>query len=143
MNLKNYLPILMLLTLSSTLCWANRKDLNVGDKAPFAGVLLTREALAKIITDYEVSIKTLRASLEKQEKESKAESTAAKAMSDANLKSMSLERDACQREMANTITIYKNSLKKCDVPWYKTGTTGFIFGQIVMGGICVGAQQLR
>ena len=56
--------------LSSTSSWANdidKKRLDKGQKAPFAGVLLTNGALAKIISDFELKIADLELKLKKAE----------------------------------------------------------------------------
>lgn len=122
-----------------------RKRLKKGDRAPFAGNLLTDAALAKLITDYESRIKRLKLELEKTKRETAARATTAAAVCKAKLDGADAKlaafKGGCDRERA----VYERALKKCSTsaPWYKQPYLHFLVGSVVGGGLCAAATRVR
>jgi hypothetical protein len=122
-----------------------KKRLKAKEKAPFAGILLSDAALAKIVTDYEAKIKIAKAETEKVKRDAEAKARAEKVVCDANIESEKVKTEAVRGEMKTRTSIYEKTLKKCDTetPWYKSPWMGFVVGQVVAGGICIGAQRVK
>jgi hypothetical protein len=119
--------------------------LKKGKQAPFDGTLLSSAALAKIITGYEAQIKTLQAKLEKQEREAKARGASAAAICKAKLDGADAKLRAAQKGCDSERKIWDRALTDATapVPWYKTPYVHFILGNLVAGGLCVGANRLE
>ncbi len=117
--------------------------LKKGDKAPFAGVLLTDGLLAKIKTDHEKAIKLLKLEIEKLKRESKAEKDTHETVCKAKVQAERSKTDACTRDRERQRSIYEKLLasKKCPNPiWHYIS---FVGGAVVAGGICIGADRVK
>lgn len=136
--------ILLLLTASSTSYSApepQRARLAKGARAPFAGVLLTDQALAKVITKLEGTVKALSLRLEKQKREAQAKAAAAKKVCDAQLEGVRAKDKAAADGFKVERKLYTSALDKAQAPspWYKSPYLHFILGSVVSGGVCAAA----
>lgn len=121
-------------------------SLKAGDKAPFAGKLLTNEALAKIVTDYENTIAKLKAAIEKEQRERAAEKLAAERVCEARLSGEKGKLAAQQAERERERAIYENAIKSCkaeSAPWFKSPYLHFVFGAAIGGGVCAAATRIK
>jgi len=113
--------------------------LKKNDKAPFAGILLTRSAMVQIITRYEKTITKLRVDL--------------KGLQDR----FSLMRDSCQKrkqlwavyQKKQKILLTKQReeqkriiAKALKPPFFKTPAFNFTAGCLLCTGACVGAVAI-
>lgn len=123
----------------------NRTRLAKGKPAPFAGVLLSDGALAKIISDNERKLKLLNLDLEKLKRQADSEAKTSKAVCDAKLEAASAKHGACLRDLDRRDKLLDKALQKCpqDLPWYKAPQLHFILGNIVAGGICAAATRIQ
>lgn len=154
MTTRNLLVTVLLLTLSSTAYSQTTPTrsggsdqshrhhrLAKGKAAPFSGVLLTDQALAKIISDYEGKIAALKLELEKERKDRQAEKQAADTICQAKVDGEKAKAKAaesgCQRERH----VYEQALKRAnETPWYQNNYLNFLLGSVVAGGICTGVS---
>jgi hypothetical protein len=117
--------------------------LNKGDKAPFAGKLLTPEALAKIITDYEKKVKLQALEIEKLKRESAVTAKTEDAICKAKLEGEAAKLKACEAASSRNDQIWTKALDKCNkpTPWYKSQFLGFTVGSLFASGICIGVDR--
>ena len=146
--MKNFATIILCWILSSTSSYAKEIDkarLERDQKAPFEGILLTDGAMAKIITDYEAKIKDLQLELEKSKRELAAQATFSEEVSKVKQEACEARKKAVEDDRERQRQLYENALTKCnaDQLWYKTSSFGFVMGQIVMGGACIGLGQFK
>jgi hypothetical protein len=118
--------------------------LKKGDKAPFAGKLLTSEALAKIITTYEKKVKLQALEIEKLKRESTATVKTDKAICNAKLEGEAAKLKVCEVASTRKDQIWTNALDKCNkpVPWYRSQFIGFTVGSLFASGICIGVDRV-
>lgn len=117
----------------------SRANLKQGDRAPFEGILLTRRALAKIITKSDAEIKKLKLDLEKARVDFAARINAEQRICQAKLvaeqSKLSSAKMACRASMA----ILEGAIKKVNgqPPWYTAPSLNQVMGCAVCGGLCV------
>jgi len=117
-----------------------RARLAKGDKAPFAGVLLTDQALAKVIAGLEGQVAALKLQLERQKREQAAQLEAAKKTCDAQLVGERAKAAAAADGFKTERKLYTSALDKAQASkWYKSPYLHFILGSVVSGGICAAA----
>lgn len=111
-----------------------------GAKAPFAGVLLTDKALAKIITDHEKRVGALELQLEKEKRDRRDEAAAAAAICTAKVNGEAAKGKAASTGWISERRLYEGALAKANQsPWYKSPYLNFLLGTVVSGGVCAGA----
>lgn len=117
--------------------------LKKGDKAPFAGKLLTPEALAKIITGYEKKLKLQALEIEKLKRESTVTAKTEDAICKAKLEGEAAKLKACEDASSSKDLIWTKALDKCNKPspWYKSQFLGFTVGSLFASGICIGVDR--
>lgn len=157
MSSRTWSKIPRLLTLSLIVCWTSpllsqsrpvpiqRAKVKKGDRAPFAGHLLTPAALAKIITDYEKQIADLKLELAREQRERKVESDSAKVTCKAQVEGKQAQLEAFKGGADRERAIWKQALedRSRPDPWYRSPYLHFIIGSVVAGGICVGAGYAK
>lgn len=113
--------------------------LQKNDKAPFAGVLLTRSAMVKIITRYEKTIAKLKIDLKgSQERAALLRSSCQKQkQSWADYKKKQKALLAKQQEEQKRIVA-----KTLNPPFYKNPTFNFTAGCLLCTGACVGVAAV-
>lgn len=115
----------------------DRARLAKGDKAPFAGVLITDSALAKIIAGYEAKVGELRLQLEKEKRDRRDEAAAAKAICDATVAGEAAKGKAANAGFIAERKLYESALTKAnESAWYKSPYLNFLLGAVVSGGVC-------
>jgi len=146
MRSKHLLLIPMLLIASSTsysdpTSQPTRARLAKGDKAPFAGVLLTDAALAKLITDLEQRAAEARLQLEKVKREQQATIEAERALCAIKLDGAAMKLTVTAKGFESERQIFTGALKKCDsdAPWYRSPYLHNVIGCAACGGICAAA----
>jgi len=119
-----------------------------GDRAPFAGVLLTDAALAKIITDLKARAKLAEARAEKAEREAKAKLASAKKTCEIEIAGERKKTAIAEAGCARQTKILGDGLKACEQrksSVFRSPYFNFIAGNVVAGGICAlatfGARQ--
>jgi hypothetical protein len=118
----------------------------VGEKAPFAGVLLTPEALAKTIAELEARAATLSLELKAAKRDAAAREAAARAAADVALDLERKRRAALEADLLRRSELYERSLERLSAsePWYRSGYLTMGLGLLLGGGICAGtAAALR
>lgn len=118
-----------------------KQRLSKGVKAPFAGVLLSDAALAKIKTEHDRAIKLLKLELERAKREKAVEDRTNDAICKAKLQAEQSKTDACTRDRERQRQIFSKALgaKKCPSSiWHYLS---FVGGAVVAGGICIGADR--
>lgn len=106
-------------------------------KAPFAGLLLTDAAMAKIISDHEKKLKDQKLEIIKLKTQHDVELKACNKLCEVKIKSDRLKYIACKDDMIRQEKIITASLNQ-KVPWYKSSTFSIILGSIIAGGGCAG-----
>lgn len=120
-----------------------RQRLKPGDKAQFAGVLLSDAALAKLISDSKARLASAQATTEKCERERKVEKAAADAVCVAKVEAERTKLLACDQARSQQAKIYDQQLKQCSsTPWFKSPLLNFVLGSVVSGGVCATAAIL-
>lgn len=118
-----------------------RQRLAKGQQAPFAGNLLSDAALAKLITDAETKLKRSELLRERSERERRLGAATAEAVCNARLVEWKAKEEACREHTAKTNSVLRDAVKRCETPWYRSPVFSFIAGQVIAGGICVGASK--
>jgi len=113
-------------------------DIQAGQTAPFSGKILTRRALARIITKYEQKIKGLEARVSHSSK-----SCAARLSSQAESHKIKLsaaqKKAEAQRKICTTQTVlYRDAVKRRSA-WYRSPSFMYSMGVLSGGLVCVGA----
>jgi hypothetical protein len=113
-----------------------------GDRVPFNGVLLTPDAMATIISNYEKQIRMLMLELEKIEDVSMAEMDSNQAICRVQILEFKTKLKTCVDESNNQRKLFYDELKQYkkihrSPPWYTNPYLSFIVGGVVVGGICV------
>lgn len=125
---------------TATLTPVERARLTKGQTAPFAGVLLSDAALAKIISDYEAKLAAERLLREKAEREAKAtltgEQASCKIKLDGEALKLSIAEAGCARERA---ICDKALTKQSSSAWFQSPYLHNFLGCVACGGICAGA----
>jgi hypothetical protein len=114
-----------------------RVSLEQEAKAPFRGILLSRAAIAKIISDYEAKISQLSLKLEREKKFRVIDKKYAE-------KKLELRKKACDARitiltngMKGLSSTYDSELQRYrNPPWYKSSQFHFTMGVVVGGGVC-------
>ena len=114
-------------------------SLAAGEKAPFAGILITTTALAKVVTDLERKVKVLEIKLEAAKQVEAAKLSAGTAGCIAKVETERAKLAACDGDRLRAKTIYEQALTKCNPPPQSYHYLSFIGGALLGGGICAGA----
>lgn len=118
-----------------------KANLTKGDKAPFTGVLLSRPALAKIITNLKKQNETLRLQLAKEQRDRKIEVASADTQCSIKVqlatKKLTIQAQSCTAQKG----IYKQALTKAvePPPFFKSPVFALFGGILLGGGICAGS----
>lgn len=104
-----------------------------GNRVPFCGTLLTDQALAKIITDYERKIKILELDLKKFEKDFQAQLKAKDTECNIKLSGQKAKYEGCIKLHSHC---EKTLLNGCSTPWYKTPYFNLLAGSVLVGSVC-------
>jgi len=112
-----------------------------GEPAPFAGILLTPAALAKLITELEARAARLSVELEAVRREAAARTSAAARAADAALTAERGRRAAVEGDLLRRSALYEKALDRLSAsdPWNKSGYLTMGLGLLIGGGICAGA----
>lgn len=115
-------------------------NLTKDSKAPFDGVLLTRQALSKIISDYEYKLKKQKILFDKKLSDFKILSQHQKSKLETKLKLkiqfLEIKSKACFEQNKSYRKVLTTPLKQ---PWHKTPQTS-LFGGLLLGyGLCLGS----
>lgn len=115
-----------------------KANLEKGQVAPFRGVILTRPALAKIITKYEAQIANLKLEVEKAKREQAILVNAEKVLGAERLKACELRGVIAATGNKTVLNFYKTEFEKSrgGPPWYNSPQLHFVFGVLVSGGFC-------
>lgn len=115
-----------------------RVKLAKGQAAPFTGILVTSEALAKVITTLEGEAAKLRVELAAERKAAQVRQEAAVAKLQAELELERAKRLALEGDLARRVRFYEGVLtdRNLDPPWYKSRYLAFVTGAVVSAGVC-------
>ena len=115
-----------------------------GQPAPFAGVLLTTAALAKVVTELEARAERARVDLEAERATAKVRERAAEAVAEARLEAERAKRAAVEADLARQKSTYEGALSKANASasWYQSPYLHFLLGNVVAGGLCAAANRL-
>ena len=116
-----------------------KTNLNKGARAPFSGILLSRPALAKIISEYDGKLKQKDLLLETQRKSFEARLA-------SNATQCTIRLSTCVNQAKNAaeshrqiLGVYTGALDKLrSPPWYTAPSLNQALGCMVCGGLCVG-----
>lgn len=151
--------LLTLCSLASTPCWAadpapasgstpqvedlRRAALERGRPAPFGGVLLTTQALARLLTDADRREGGLRLELATAKAEADARLRAARATGEAELTAARAETRALERDLERQRRLYEDALARAarPTPWFRHPALSFAGGVLLSGGLCVAAWK--
>lgn len=137
------LGILTLLIASSTsysqTTEPQRARLAKNARAPFAGVLLTDQALAKVISKLEGKISALKLKLEKQKRQARAKLDSSKKICTAQLEGAAAKSKAAVDGFKVERRLYTSAIEKAGA-WHKSPYLHFILGNLVSGGVCAAAM---
>jgi hypothetical protein len=111
-----------------------------GEKAPFAGILLTPAALARTLAELDARAARLALELEAAKREAAARAAATVKTADAALTAEREKRTALEGDLLRRSALYERSLERLSVsePWYKSGYLTMGLGLLLGGGICAG-----
>jgi len=111
-----------------------------GEKAPFAGILLTPAALAKALAELDARAAKLTLELEAAKREAAARAAAAQRAADAALRAEREKRAALEGDLLRRSALYERSLERLSSsePWYRSGYLTMGLGLLLGGGICAG-----
>jgi hypothetical protein len=108
-------------------------------------VLLNVAALARIKSEAERAVSAERLKSEQCQRERQMEMTLAKTVCDVKVAEQRMKTESCKGDLARRIQIYEKAVKQCSTspPWYKHPIFGFVVGQVVGGGLCIGASRIN
>lgn len=111
-----------------------------GEKAPFAGILLTPAALARALAELDARVARLTLDLEAARKEAAARETAARKSAESTLRAERDKRAALEADLLRRSALYERSLDRLSAsePWYRSGYLTMGLGLLLGGGICAG-----
>lgn len=115
----------------------NKIRIEKDKKTPFAGILLTDAAMAKIITDYEKKLKLQKLEVKKLKTQSGVKLKSCNKICEIRMKSERSKNIACKEDMLRQEKIITSYLSKKE-PWYKSGIFSIVTGGIIAGGACAG-----
>lgn len=115
-----------------------KTNLTTGQKAPFSGVLLTRAALAKIISGYEERLKIAQVKLQKEKQARAAEVKHLKRTHRIQITSLKTQIKVISTGNNTVLKLYSKELDKCrqGPPWYTSPHFNFVLGTVFGGGVC-------
>lgn len=121
-----------------------RYRLKKGEKAPIAGVILSNEALARLISEYDKKIALLQLQLEKQKRKLDSELKTNEAICKTMLDGEIAKQDSCKRDLARQAELLDKSTKRLTKKrsWYKSPYIHFLLGGVITGGVCLGASRV-
>jgi len=146
--LASLLTIPTLCSSVSTRSWADpsagaeterRVKLERGKPAPFDGVLLSTDTLAKLVAEVERVERRAAVELKAARERAKAELEAERRRGKAELREERAKRAAAEEALARERRIYERALASPAIPWYKTPYVSLVAGLIAGAGACVGA----
>jgi hypothetical protein len=119
-----------------------RIRLDAGQKAPFAGVLLSNAAEAKLITDRKAEVNRLKLRIQLLEDRQKElvdnERTLCTVKLETASKKLKLIEDTCKTKEKILHGAVDRTAKSCDRSWYESPYFNFAMGAIVFGGVSAG-----
>ena len=132
-----------------TLCWTStsiagnavRVRLKAGERAPFAGNLISDDGLAKLITEQQREVKLLELEIEKLRRDNDSERRTADAICTAKLEGEATKLTTYELSWKTQRGIYEVALGKAATspPWWKSHYVSFAAGALLSGGLCVAA----
>ncbi len=142
--------ILMLSTVSST-SYSENKPLDLravtlkeGKPAPFAGKLLTADALAKIITDFEREIKLLKADLKRVTQERTVLVRREKLLCEIAVDGEKQKQSICLSGCDQKVKLLSDAVNRCENDkrgFFQSPYVNFVIGNVVAGGLCAAASS--
>lgn len=122
-------------------------ELKQGDKAPFAGRLLTHDAVAKLIADYKAKIAELEAQLNNHKKlyemKLKAEVEASNIKEKASLEKVASVNRSCSLEKDLLNKAVDRTAQQCSRKWYESPWLPFVGGVLLCGGGVAAGAALK
>lgn len=132
------------------LCWGKSTaysqshaaaELKSGERAPFDGVLLKKEDLATIITDFEKKLASVNAELEILKKQNQMTAEFEKEKCAIQVRAEKSETTVCESARIKEAGIYENALKKTEPSsFWKSQTFAGILGLGAGAAICAAAR---
>jgi len=118
-----------------------KHNISKGQLAPFDGVLLSRPALAKIISGYENKLRVAKATHEHKLRLCQLAKDSAKRVCAIRLASCIERKKSSQASDKEIIKIYRQKLQQATQPppWYVSPYLHLFLGCAACGGICVGS----
>lgn len=140
----------MLSTASSTSYSAEKLDLRTatlatGEKAPFAGRLLTADALSKIITDLEARVATAEAARDKAMREREILVRREKLICEIKVDGEQQKRSLCITGCDKKMELVEAALDRCHSDkrgFFQSPYFNFVMGNVVAGGLCAAASAM-
>lgn len=115
----------------------HRAEVKKGDKAPFDGVLLTKEALAYLLSQTEQIYKQGKLAFEACKQECSSKLTSIVDRCEIRLNSAELVNKACETARSQDKKIYETALKKSEsLPWWKSPVISAVLGAAAAGTVC-------
>jgi len=139
--------ILISLSMISINSWSepeknnDRVEIKKGEKAPFDGILISKDALALILVQNNKDIKSLKIQIEDLEQKSKFEKELCEARCEIKLDSEQRKTGNCEVARAKENQICEKALDRANkTPWYKSPTLMTFLGLGIGAGICTAAR---
>lgn len=134
----------MLSTLSLIVCSVSlandirQQPIAKGQRAPFEGVVITRDAMAKLITDFKAEIKAKDALIDKLQKDTDAKLASAEQRCELNKtylrEKLARTSKQCDLEKSILMTAVDRNAKAAERKWYESPWIPFIGGMAVCAG---------
>ncbi len=142
--------ILLLSTISSTSYSENRAldlrtvTLKEGKPAPFAGKLLTTDALSKIITDFEAEIKLLKADVRRITQERTVLVRREKLLCEIAVEGEKQKQAICVSGCDQKVKLMSDAVNRCENDkrgFFQSPYVNFVIGNVVAAGLCAAATR--
>jgi len=117
----------------------SRVRLKRGEPAPFDGILLPVETLARLVAEVERAAARASAEIRAAEARARAEVEAARAAGAAATREERAKRAAAEEALARERRVYERALASPSIPWYKTPYVSLVGGLLLGAGACSAA----
>lgn len=116
-------------------------EIKAGERAPFDGVLLKREDLATIVTNFEAQVARLKAGMESLQREHELNQEHSAAKCEIRVRAEKSETEACQAARLKETSIYEAAIKKASSTSFWTSPTFMaVLGIGAGAAVCAAAR---
>lgn len=115
----------------------SRTELKQGQKAPFDGVLVSKEALAYLLSQMNMIVRQGKLALEACEQQCNDKLEIVAQRCEIRIESAQMVSKACETAREQDKRIYETALKKSEsTPWWKSPMLSAVLGAAAAGTIC-------